>query len=98
MLTPLRFVALWAVRLLPSPSLCFYLCCRTEQREVRAQPAALVSFGSLHAALRWASDGLEPSDSSLPAVPTARVDLEGSSGTLRKGLLEAALYCRTISH
>ena len=59
--------------------LCFFSR-GAEQREIRAQPAALLSVGSLHAALRWASDGLEPPDSPLPAVSTARLDLEAPSG------------------
>lgn len=89
--SPLLFFAPWPIRLWPllfvlvlfssvSLSACFCLC-RTEQREVRAQPAALVSVGSLHAALRWPSDGLEPPDSSLPAVPTAWLGLEAPTGT-----------------
>lgn len=52
----------------------------TEQRKVCAQSAALVSAGSVHAALRWALDGIEPANSSLPAVPTPWVDLEAHAG------------------
>lgn len=62
---------------------CLFLCCRTEQREVRAEPATLVSVGPLHAALRWPSHGVEPPDSSLPAFPAARLGLEAPSGTLK---------------
>lgn len=52
----------------------------TEQRKVCAQSAALVSPGSVHAALCWALDGIEPANSSLPAVPTPWVDLEAYAG------------------
>lgn len=52
----------------------------TEQRKVCAQSAALVSPSPVDASLCWAFDGVEPANSSLPAVPTPWVDLEAYAG------------------
>lgn len=57
-----------------------YLSLSTEQREVRAQPSALLSPGSVYAAVRRPPDGPELAHSSMLAIPTSGDDLEADVG------------------
>lgn len=55
-------------------------CPLTEQREVRAQPAAHFSTGAVHVTLRRPTDGFEFAHSTVPSLPIPFHDLEAYVG------------------